>query len=293
MTRKSGLGKGLEALIPGGELQPPAPAQSKSEKGNILQIPMDQIQPNPRQPRASFDPQEIAELASSIQQHGVLQPILVTEVERGRLYRLIAGQRRLLAARQAGLESIPAIIREANELEGIELALIENVQRSDLSPLETAEAYRQLSEEFHLSHDQIAAQVGKSRASVTNTLRLLKLLPAIQTSLVEGKITEGHARALLSLSTPQAQLAAWQTILLKEMNVRQAEELVRKLSGQKPEKPPKISLSPEMTELEARLRESLGTKVTLHQKRSGGTMTIHYYSSEELDALARRILDKP
>lgn len=291
MVRKSGLGKGLDALIPGSEFQPPD-KHDPSEQSGITQLPVDRIQPNPHQPRVYFDPLEMDELASSIQKHGVIQPLLVTRGSQDEPYILIAGERRLIAARQAGLAKVPVIIREASDQERVELALIENIQRADLGPLETAEAYRQLSEEYNMAHDQIAARVGKSRTSVTNTLRLLKLPQAVQKALIEGQITEGHARALLSLPTSQAQLAALQTILKNALNVRQTEELTRKLTGQKPKTSVKKSQQPEIQFLESRLRESLGTKVNLNQKRKGGTLVIHYYSQEELDQIVNRILDE-
>jgi ParB family chromosome partitioning protein len=173
----------------------------------------------------------------------------------------------------------------------LELAIIENVQRSDLSALEEAEAYRQLAEDFDLSHEAIAARVGKSRVAVTNTLRLLRLPDSVKNALIEKRISEGHARALLTLSTPEAQTAALRTVLAKELNVRQTEELVRKLSGEKPVRKPKSDISPDVAELEERLRSSLGTKVTLRSGRKGGTLTIHYYSNEELDALTGRLLN--
>ncbi len=209
-TRRSGLGRGLDALIPTSESQ---------ATSGIINIPIDNIIPNPRQPRASVDAEELSELAASIREHGVIQPIIVSYDDAGTGYMLIAGERRWLAAREAGLENIPAIVREVSEQQRIELALIENVQRADLSPLETAEAYRQLSEEFGLSHEQIAEQVGKSRVSVTNTLRLLKLPADVKAALAENKISEGHARALLSLGTPQAQSAVLQSILSKDLSV--------------------------------------------------------------------------
>ncbi|MFQ5615254.1 MAG: ParB/RepB/Spo0J family partition protein [Anaerolineales bacterium] len=283
MTRKRrGLGKGLDALIPSGE--------SALTGRGITQIPAVDIQPNPRQPRANFDPEELAELAASIKEHGVIQPLLVRRGDFPRQYTLIAGERRLQAARQAGLGTVPAIVREASDQELIELALIENVQRADLSPLETAEAYRQLSEDFGLSQDAIARRVGKSRVAITNTMRLLKLASSVQQALVERRITEGHARALLGLSTPQAQSAALQTVTRKQMTVRQTEELVRKLAGQKPQRPSKPGQPPEIKALEEQFRTQLGTKVTLNHRRKGGTITIHYYSEEELDTLVDRIL---
>jgi ParB family chromosome partitioning protein len=205
-------------------------------------------------------------------------------------YILIAGERRLQAARLAGLTSVPVLVRQATDQQRLELAIIENVQRSDLSALEEAEAYRQLAEDFDLSHEDIAGRVGKSRVAVTNTLRLLKLPDAVKNALIEGRISEGHGRALLALPTPEAQTAALRTVVSQELNVRQTEELVRKLSGEKPARKPKPVAAPEVAELEERLRSSLGTKVTLRSGRKGGTLTIRYYSDEELDALMGRLL---
>ena len=277
--KRTGLGKGLDALIP------------INTSAGVTQIAVDSISPNPRQPRSHFDPEEIAELAASIREHGVIQPLLVTHAAEEGEYVLIAGQRRLMAARQADLERVPVIVREASDQELIELALIENVQRADLSPLETAEAYRQLAEDFLFSHDEIAVRVGKSRVSITNTLRLLRLPIIVQQALADEKLTEGHARALLSLATTEAQVAALNTIIAKDLNVRQTEDLVRKLLGQKPkEKVEKPPLSPEFHALEERLRSHLGTKVNLSEGRKGGSITIHYYSDEELNALVGLIL---
>ena len=282
MTRKSGLGRGLDSLIP---LQDSGPLTT-----GIQHIPVEDISPNPRQPRSNFDALELEELAGSIREHGIIQPLVLSEAEERGKYCLIAGERRWLAARKAGLESVPAIIRQASQQELLEIALVENVQRADLSPLEAAEAYRQLSEDFQLSHEQIAVQVGKSRTAVTNTLRLLKLPASVQKALAGGHISEGHARALLTLPTTQAQVAALETILRHDLNVRQAEELVRKLSGEKPAPQPKPPPPPELVALEERLRVQLGTRVSLNQGQKGGTLVIHYYSDEELDNLVRRIL---
>ena len=277
--KRTGLGKGLDALIP------------INTSAGVTQIAVDSISPNPRQPRSHFDPEEIAELAASIREYGVIQPLLVTHAAEEGEYVLIAGQRRLMAARQADLERVPVIVREASDQELIELALIENVQRADLSPLETAEAYRQLAEDFLFSHDEIAVRVGKSRVSITNTLRLLRLPIIVQQALADEKLTEGHARALLSLATTEAQVAVLNTIIAKDLNVRQTEDLVRKLLGQKPkEKVEKPPLSPEFHALEERLRSHLGTKVNLSEGRKGGSITIHYYSDEELNALVGLIL---
>ena len=283
MPQKSGLGRGLGALIPGGE-------NALTENG-IMLVSVDLVFPNPRQPRSMMRPEELQDLTASIREHGVLQPLIVTPGDMQGRYVLIAGERRLQASRLAGLASVPVLVRQATDQQRLELAIIENVQRSDLSALEEAEAYRQLAEDFDLSHEDIAARVGKSRVAVTNTLRLLKLPDAVKNALIEGRVSEGHARALLALPTPEAQAAALRTVIAQELNVRQTEELVRKLSGDKPPRKPKPAAVPEVTSLEERLRASLGTKVTLRSGRKGGTVTIHYYSNEELDALMGRLLD--
>jgi len=278
--KRPGLGKGLDALIP-------AAWESASGVG-VQQVPVDQIHPNPRQPRAAIHPDTLDDLAASIKEHGILQPLIVTREADGR-YTLIAGERRWQAAKKAGLKEVPVLVREASDQERLELALIENVQRADLNPLETAEAYRQLHEEFGLTHEEIARRVGKSRVAVSNTLRLLQLPPGVQAALAAGQISEGHARALLGLPTPQAQSAVLQTILSKGLNVRQTEELVRKLSGERPPTKPKPAPPPEIQALEERLQSALGTRVRLKHGKKGGTVTIHYYSDEELDALIARL----
>lgn len=288
MSRKTGLGKGLDALIPGGDL--PSGRESAIPANAISILSIDNISPNPRQPRTRFDPDSLAELADSIHQHGVIQPLLVTQGVGSDEYIIIAGERRWLAARQAGVTEIPVIVREASEQQLVEIALVENVQRADLSPLEAAEAYRQLSQDFGLSHEEISLRVGKSRAAVTNTLRLLKLPDDVRQALHEGLIAEGHARALLALTTPEAQSAALSTILKHELTVRQSEVLVRKMSGAKQPPYPRPSPSPELGALEDRLRAELGTKVVLNPRRKGGTLVIHYYSEEELTSLVDRIL---
>ncbi len=280
--KRTGLGKGLDALIPG---------SGGSASRGVRQLPVEAIQPNPRQPRTHFHPEDLEELAASIREHGVIQPLIVTRGSTPGRYTLIAGERRLQAARQAGLKTVPAILREASEQELLELALIENVQRADLNPLETAEAYRQLREDFGLSHAEISQRVGKSRSAVTNTLRLLEAPPSVQQAVLEGAISEGHARALLGLSTPQAQAAALQTVLAKGLTVRQTEDLVRKLKGERPASPRKAEPSPALRDIEERLRARLGTKVRLKHGKKGGTITLHYYSEEELEALLARLLD--
>ena len=284
MPQKSGLGRGLGSLIPGGD-------NALAENGVML-VQVEMVSPNPRQPRSTMHPEELKDLTASIREHGVLQPLIVTPGDMDGRYILIAGERRLQAARLAGLAAVPVIVRQATDQQRLELAIIENVQRSDLSALEQAEAYRQLAEDFDLSHEDIAARVGKSRVAVTNTLRLLKLPDAVKNALIEGRISEGHARALLALPTAEAQTAALRTVIAQELNVRQTEELVRKLSGEKPLRKPKPAAVPEVAELEERLRSSLHTKVTLRSGRKGGTVTIHYYSDEELNALMGRLLNE-
>jgi ParB family chromosome partitioning protein len=286
MAQRTGLGKGLDALIPAGAKVPPQAAAGSG--GGVQQVAVDAIQRNPRQPRIHFHEEDLAELAASIREHGVIQPLIVIPKPDGK-YVLIAGERRWQAAQRAGLRTVPVITRQANNQEMLEVALIENVQRADLNALEEAEAYRQLVEEFGLSHESVAKRVGKSRVAVTNTLRLLGLADAVKQALVDGKITEGHARALLALSTQKAQASALQTILNLSMSVRQAEELTRKLAGQKPIKAKKPIQNADVHDVEKRLQRSLGTKVALKHGKKGGTVTIYYYSDEELDALLEKL----
>jgi ParB family transcriptional regulator, chromosome partitioning protein len=286
---RGGLGKGLDALIPPGQGFPTEPASISS---GVTQIPVSQISPNPRQPRTHFDSTELEELASSIREHGVIQPLIVSKKEKGAGYVLIAGERRLQASIHAGLETVPVIVRQTTDQEQLLLALIENVQREDLNPLEEANAYQQLAEEFGLSHEDISVHVGKSRVAVTNTLRLLKLPKVVQTALVEEQITEGHARALLMLVTPLAQTAALHQVIAHDMSVRQTEEYVRRLSGEKQPARLKPAPQPDIVALEERLRSSLGTKVSLrHGKEGKGTLTLHFYSDEELNSLLDRLLE--
>ena len=278
MARKGGLGKGLDALIPVGSSAP-------SEGMSTFEVPIDRIDPNPLQPRNTMQAEALEELASSIKEHGILQPLLVTYDAENDGYILVAGERRLRAARLAGLDYVPVLVRQATDQQRLELALIENVQRADLTPLETAEAYRQLAEDFHLSHEAIAAQVGKSRVTVTNTLRLLKLPIEVRQALADGTITEGHSRALLGLTSDQAQNAALASILRQGLNVRQTEELVRKLLGERAKKAEPRAPDPEITAIEQRLQDALGTRVAVRHGRKGGSVVIHYYSDEELNAL--------
>lgn len=282
MARKSGLGKGLEALIPGDSLT--------AGQDSVLQVPVERIVPNPQQPRLEMNEDDLQELAASIQEHGILQPLVVSRTDAAGEYTLIAGERRLRAARLAGLRTVPVIVRTASEQQRLELALIENLQRADLSPLETAAAYNMLAEDFGLSHEDIARRVGKSRVAVTNALRLLKLAPKARQALEKGLISEGHARALLGLNLPAAQESALATVIKNELNVRQTEELVRKLNGQRPERKPAPAPAPEVTDLEERLQQRLGTRVNLKPSKKGGRVIIHYYSDEDLESLLNHLL---
>ncbi len=282
MPKHTGLGKGLEALIPTG-------APTVSSSGGVMQVSVDLIQPNPRQPRIHFHDGDLEDLTASVREHGVLQPLVVAPGD-GATYVLIAGERRLQASKKAGLKTVPVIVRNATGQELLELALIENIQRADLNALEEAEAYRQLTEEFGLSHEAVAKRVGKNRVTVTNTLRLLGAATAVKQALIDGKVSEGHARALLALTSAKAQEAALQTVMNLELSVRQTEGLVKKLGGAKPLSKKKTAPSPDVNEMERRLRASLGTKVSLRHGKKGGTVTIHYYSDEELDALLGKLL---
>lgn len=287
MAQRKGLGRGLDALIPGGKSSVP-PTIGSGGTGGVQQVAVEAIKPNPRQPRVHFKEEELEELAASIREHGVIQPLIVSPKKDG-FFILIAGERRWQASQRAGLKTVPVVTRQANNQELLEIALIENVQRADLNAMEEAEAYHQLSEEFGLSHEMIAKRVGKSRVAVTNTMRLTNLADVVKQALVDGKITEGHARALLALSTHKAQTSALQTIMNLSLSVRQAEELIRKLTGQRPVKVRKMPTSADVIDVEKRLQRSLGTKVSLKHGKKGGTVTIYYYSDEELDALLKKM----
>jgi len=280
-SSKNRLGKGLDALIPFALEETTAPH-------GVTEVEITAITPNPHQPRSAIRDQDLVELAASIEEHGIIQPLVVTKVAGG--YQLVAGERRWRAARLAGLSAVPVVVKDVVPREMLELALVENVQRSDLNPLEEATAYRQLVEEFGLTQEQLARRVGKSRVAVSNTMRLLKASRPVQKALLEEKISEGHARALLGLERAELQETALNTVLRKGLSVRQTEDLVRRLQeGRRPPRPAPAS-SPETKALEAEFREALGTKVTLKRSGMKGRLVIHFYSDEELDALYDRIV---
>ncbi|MBA2373831.1 MAG: ParB/RepB/Spo0J family partition protein [Chloroflexi bacterium] len=276
--RSQGLGRGLAALIP----------QRTQSQAGAIDIPIARIRPNPFQPRRRMDEAELAGLTASVLEHGIIQPILVTETLDG--YQLVAGERRYRAAIAAGLERIPAVVRQLVERDQLELALVENLQRADLDPIEMATAYRQLVEDFGFTQDQIAARMGRARSTIANTLRLLELAPAVQLAVVERRLSEGHARALGGLPI-DAQERVIDSVVGQELSVRQTEELVRRLREPRPAAV-ETSGRPRDTELERveeDLRRSLGTKVSLARSRRGGRIVIEYYSDEELGRLYERL----
>ncbi len=280
---KIGLGRGLEALIPLAEEDVAAVARE-----GVIEAPLASITCNPHQPRVQIRDQDLVELAASIEEHGIIQPLIVTRAVDG--YQLIAGERRWRAARLAGLSTVPVVVKDVAPSEMLELALVENIQRADLNALEEARAYRQLVEGFGLTQGQVARRVGRSRVVVSNTLRLLKAARPVQEALLAGKISEGHARALLGLERTEAQEAALKTVLKQGLNVRQTEKLVRRLLGLREEPRPERETSPETRALEAHFREALGTKVSLARSGKKGRIVIYFYSDEELDALYERIV---
>ena len=304
---KKGLGKGLGAIFGEDvvkenkeetEKKAKAKAEAKAaeemdEKGRILMLKLDLVQPNKEQPRKTFDEEKINELAESIKNYGVLQPLLVQKNDS--FYEIIAGERRWRAAKAAGLKEVPAVLKEYSKQEAMEISLIENVQRADLNPIEEALGYRQLIDEFGLTQEEIAVRVAKSRTAITNTMRLLKLDEQIQNMLVQGVITSGHARALLSLEDIQMQLKAAKEILDKKLSVRETERLVKRLqketSGEKKEEKKKDeTLALIYQDLEDRMKSVMGTKVSIHNKdKNKGRIEIEYYSEAELERIVEMI----
>lgn len=290
---KRALGKGLSQLLdetPASvdevTLKKAAKAREPEAEPGPSELPIEAIRPNSRQPRVRFDEETLAELAASIREVGIVQPVIVRPVGDGK-YELIAGERRLRAAKIAGLTSVPVVIRAEGALASLELALVENVQREDIGPIECANAYRRLAEEFGLTQDQIAKRVGKSRVAISNTLRLLKLPAAALEALGEGRITEGHARALLMVDRPEHQQRLLAAILDRGLSVRQAEEAARALLAPRPEVDPRPPRDPNEEALEEGLESYFGAPVRLKRGPHGGKMVIDFYSDEDL----QRILD--
>ena len=278
--RSPGLGRGLGALIP--------PRGGGGGHASAIEILISRISPNPYQPRKRFTPEDLASLRASIAAHGVLQPILVSETPTG--YQLVAGERRLRAAQAAGLDRIPAVIRQLVDRDQLELALVENLQRADLDPIETADAYSQLMNRFGLSQDDVATRVGRARSTVANTVRLLELAPTVQGAIGEGRLSEGHGRALGGLPADH-QARVLDSVIGQELSVRQTEELVRRLREPKPTQDavPTRQADAEIERVEEELRRALGTKVSLARSRRGGRIVIEYYSDEDLERLYERL----
>ena len=299
---KKGLGKGLGAIF--GEdvvkesneeltkVKRSLPAEEEETKGSLM-VKISLIEPNRDQPRKDFNEEELQELAESIKNYGVLQPLLVQK--KGTSYELIAGERRWRAAKLAGLKEIPVVLREYSKQQAMEIALIENVQRADLNPIEEAQAYQQLVKEFHLTQEEIAARVSKNRATITNAMRLLKLDEEIQNLLIKGAISSGHARAILSLEDKQLQKKAAKEVLDKRLSVRETEKLVKRLaraSAEKNERNEKKddALALIFQDLEERMKTIMGTKVSIHNKdRNKGRIEIEYYSEAELERIVEMI----
>ncbi len=271
------LGRGLDALIPASE-----------SKAGAAEVTIALVSPNPHQPRQSISEDSLAELVASIREHGVIQPLVVTQI--GDEYQLIAGERRWRAAQLAGLTTVPVIIKETTPQQMLELALVENVQRADLNPLEEAGAYRQLMDEFGLTQEEVADRVGKSRTAVANTVRLLRLPEDIKEALAAERISEGHARALLALPSARLQRQALAVIEERGLNVRQAEALVRQMLAEPKEPAPRAELSPQDQDAVDRFQQRLGTKVNLVRGKKGGRLVIHFYSEEELQAIYEAIV---
>jgi ParB family chromosome partitioning protein len=288
MAHKTGLGRGLDALIPGA-------SEAEAGRAGIIEIAVTEIRANPRQPRMvrGQEALQLEELAASIREHGVIQPLIVTRTQGpGAPYTLVAGERRWRAAQLAGLSHVPVILKDVTPQEMLEIALIENIQRNDLSPLEEAAAFQQLINEFGLTPDMVAERVGKSRVAIYNTLRLLKLPGQAQAALMQGDITEGHARALLGLSSAVDQLVALDEIKKHGLNVRQTEELIRRMNGPKAtgKKTQRDREWQGAKEYESRLRDVLGTKVSLVRGRKGGRIVIEFYSDEEFGAIYEKLV---
>ncbi|HZS56442.1 MAG TPA: ParB/RepB/Spo0J family partition protein [Bryobacteraceae bacterium] len=297
---RKALGKGLSALLPSRGAAPARasiamPASAAPARGlpehfeNFQSLPLDQIVPGNEQPRANFDPEKLAELADSIRANGIIQPITVCPDGNGR-YRIIAGERRWRASQLAGNTTIPALIRTADEHERLELALIENLQREDLNPIEIATAFQRLIDEHRLSHEQIAQRTGKDRSTVTNFLRLLRSSPFVRSALIAGSITMGHARALLNLPTEEAQDKFCRDIVAKQFSVRQTESLVKNfMAGPKPVATKAADEPAEDPNVRAALAEmeaALGTRVRLTRKSNGaGRLEVEFYSADDLDRI--------
>jgi len=277
---KRGLGKGLEALIPKVE---------QKEKGLVLEIEVENLTPNLFQPRKNFNKEKMEELKESIKKHGIIQPIVARKMANG--YEIIAGERRLKAAQEIGLKKIPVIIKNINNEKSLEIALVENIQREDLDPVEQANAFKRLIDEFNLTQQELAEVTGKSRTLVTNTIRLLKLNPEIQKNISEGKISFGHAKLLLSIEEEEVQKAVCERIIVNDLSVRDTEHLIKNIEkAQKRQFKVKNITIERFPEVEGKLREVLGTKINILYDGKKGKINIEFYSKEDLRRIAGLLL---
>lgn len=280
MAKRKALGRGLSALFPETVI-------SETDKG-FFYCPIESISPNPHQPRQNFGDSELTKLADSIKEKGLIQPILVSKAKDG--YQLIVGERRWRAAQKAGLDKIPAWIRDVSPAETLELALIENIQRKDLNPIEESSAYQELMQKFHLTQEALSKRVGKDRSTIANFLRLLKLPAIIQQDLIDGQLTTGHARVLVTIESPLAQKEVRDLIIKKSLSVRQTEDLVKKILAPKKPKSPKNETDYYIDSLSKDLQRSLGTKVIIKRKGKKGRIIIEFYSDEDLGRLIDQLL---
>lgn len=292
---KRGLGKGLDSMIPKKIVTSESKEEIEKKEENVSRetlIKVSEIEPNSDQPRRNFNEDALHELAESIKQYGILQPLLLQK--KGKYYEIIAGERRWRAARLAGLKEVPAIIKEYTSQEVIEIALIENIQREDLNPIEEAQAYQRLISEFNLKQDELAARVSKSRTAITNSMRLLKLCPQVQSMLIDELISSGHARAILPIEDSQHQEVLAHKIMDEKLSVRETEKLVRALLKEKEEKPQekqKKEHSIFYRDLEEKMKEIIGTKVSIQAKsKKKGKIEIEYYSPEELERIIELLM---
>lgn len=277
--KKMALGRGIEALIPDID---PSPSDTS---GEYFTCDVRLIRPNPFQPRIRFSPEELDELSRSILEQGVLQPLMVRKAETG--YELIAGERRLRAAKIAGLNEVPVVVKDVSDGQLLEISIIENIQREDLNALEEAEAYNRLMEEFHLTQEDVAVRVGKSRSAIANFLRLRQLPELIKASMLDGTLTMGHARALLGADTPAQQNVAWKAVVARSLSVRETEALVKRLKNQKTEDRnlPSKSFDVYLNSLANDLSQDFGTRVKIKRKGRKGRVEIEFYDNDDLDRL--------
>jgi ParB family chromosome partitioning protein len=310
MAQNYGLGRGLSSLIPQKRISPDegdektidkpkddfnyfganqkptiSSGENKTGNGGVQEVDVSRIVPNPHQPRIRFDEAKLKELSSSIKEHGIIQPLTVSKSNGN--YEIIAGERRFEAAKLAGLTKVPVIVREANDQQKLELAIIENVQRHDLNPVEEAKSFKKLIEEFDLSQEEISTKMGKSRSVVANKLRLLSLPLEIQIGLINEKITEGHAKAILAIDNPEKQRALYDLILKNNMTVRQTETKSKDVTVKTHQRT--VQIDPEVKQIEDDLSQNLGTKVKLTKAGGGGKIVIEYYSKEELGNILNHI----